>query len=269
MTGRFDGMVAIVTGASRGLGREFARALGAGGASVLVTARSLADLEATAADVIELGGQCEVICGDASDPGLIARAVALTEERFGGVDLLVNNAGVMLVGEVATADPDEWWQAMDTNVRGPLLWTQAVLPGMRSRGHGRIINVSSLAAYGPMPHTSSYGASKAALSQLSTSLAAEVADDGVIVLAYGPTALTDLSRRLFENEVIPLDRRDQFERTFTTESDELMRLSVDLFTFMAAGGADHMSGSYLGQQRGSFDTPASVARMRTPAPQPR
>jgi NAD(P)-dependent dehydrogenase (short-subunit alcohol dehydrogenase family) len=148
---------------------------------------------------------------------------------------------------------------MDINVRGPFLWIQAVLPGMRARKQGRIINVTSLAAYTPMPYASSYCASKAALAQLTASLADEVKADGVVVLGYGPTALTDLSRNLFEDDAIPDDRRENSKAVFTTDPAEIMRLSLDVFAFLAAGGADDRSGGYFGQQPGYFETPESIA----------
>jgi NADP-dependent 3-hydroxy acid dehydrogenase YdfG len=128
--GQLAGRVAIVTGASRGLGRAFALELAAVGASVMLTGRSQCDLAETASRVGELGVRCETLCGDATDPRLAPRAVALTEDRLGPVDLLVNSAGAMLIGSVVETDPDEWWHAMDVNVHGPLLWTQAVLPSM-------------------------------------------------------------------------------------------------------------------------------------------
>ena len=137
------GMVAIVTGASRGLGRAFALDLVASGADVTITARSQVDLECTAALADRHPGAFEVVAGEVTDPGLAARAVARTEERFGPVDLLVNNAGTMLVGSVAAIDLEAWWRVMDVTVRGPMTSTKAVLPGMRARQGGRIINISS------------------------------------------------------------------------------------------------------------------------------
>jgi NAD(P)-dependent dehydrogenase (short-subunit alcohol dehydrogenase family) len=261
--GQLAGRVAIVTGASRGLGRAFALELAAAGASVMLTARSQRDLAETASRVGKLGVRCETVCGDATDPTLAPRAVALTEDRLGPVDLLVNNAGAMLIGSVVETDPDEWWHAMDVNVHGPLLWTQAVLPSMLNRGQGRIINVSSAAAFTQHPCGSAYCASKAALSQLSSCLAAEVAGDGITVLAFGPEALTDMSRALFENEGMLLDRRSMYRAFFTGDPDELLRHSLELFRFIIVGGADHLTGQYVGRQLDGFDTPDTL-RARPP-----
>ena len=190
------GTAAIVTGASRGLGREFAVHLARSGANVTITARSAQGLEETASLLPGARGAVEIVVGDVTDPSVAERAVARSQQRFGGVDVLVNNAGAMAVGSVADIDVDEWWDVMDVNVRAPLIWTKAVLPSMRARRAGTIINVSSRGAYTQHPYASAYCASKAALSQLTSCLAAELADVGIIVLAFGPAALTGLARSL-------------------------------------------------------------------------
>jgi len=160
-------------------------------------------------------GAVEIVVGDVTDPAVAERAVARSVQRFGGVDVLVNNAGAIAVGSVADMDLDEWWDVLNVNVRGPLIWTRAVLPWMRARRAGTIINVSSRGAYTQHPYASAYCASKAALSQLTSCLAAEVADDGIIVLAFGPAALTGLARSLFETEAMPAPRRQFYESYFT------------------------------------------------------
>ena len=200
------GRAAIVTGASRGLGRAFALHLARSGANVTITARFAHGLEETASLLPSAAGAVEIVVGDVTDPAVAERAVARSVQRFGGVDVLVNNAGAIAVGSVADMDLDEWWDVLNVNVRGPLIWTRAVLPWMRARRAGTIINVSSRGAYTQHPYASAYCASKAALSQLTSCLAAEVADDGIIVLAFGPAALTGLARSLFETEAMPAGR---------------------------------------------------------------
>ena len=124
---------------------------------------------------------------------------------------------------------------------------------------GRIINVSSPAMRAPLPYISSYGASKAGLSQFTACVAPEVAASGVVVVAIGPGALTDRTRSTWENDVMPPERRDMFHAVFTADPEGLMRLSVDLFRCVATGGADHLSGAYVGVHDGEFDTPADLA----------
>ena len=249
------GTAAIVTGASRGLGRAFALDLVAAGANVTITARSAEGLEETAASLPGAESAFEIVAGDVTDPAVAGRAVTRTMERFGSVDVLVNNAGTMAVGSVADIDLDDWWSVMDVNVRGPLIWTKAVLPWMRAARAGRIINVSSQGAYTQHPYASAYCASKAAVSQLTSCLAAELADDGIIVLAFGPAALTGLARSLFETEAMPEQRRQFYETYFTANPDELLRNTLALFGFLVQGGGDHLSGHYVGSRVDGFDTP--------------
>ena len=249
------GTAAIVTGASRGLGRAFALHLAGCGANVTITARSAEGLEETASLLPGAQGGVEIVVGDVTDRTVAERAVARTLQRFGGVDVLVNNAGAMAVGSIVDTDLDEWWGVLDVNVRGPLIWTKAVLPCMRSRRAGTIINVSSRGAYTQHPYASAYCASKAALSQLTSCLAAEVADNGIIVLAFGPAALTGLARSLFETEAMPAPRRQFYESYFTANPDELLRNTLELFAYVVRGGANHLSGQYVGSRVDGFDTP--------------
>jgi NAD(P)-dependent dehydrogenase (short-subunit alcohol dehydrogenase family) len=261
-----SGTVAIVTGASRGLGRAFAVDLAAEGAAVTLVARSAGDLAETASMVTAHGVACEVVVGDVCDGALAEHTVTLTEERLGPVRLLVNNAGVAHVCAVSDAEPDDWWRVVTVNLRAPFVWTKAVLPGMQRRRRGRIINVSSPAMTAPLPYYSSYGASKAGLSQFTACFAEEVAADGVGVYAIGPAALTDMTRATWENDVAPAEMREAFRKVFTSDPEGLLDLSVSLFRFVARGGADHVSGSYVGARPGDFDTPDAVAaRPRSPA----
>lgn len=262
MSGGLDGVVAIVTGASRGLGRAFALDLVEHGASVTIVARSADGLGETAAMVDRGHDAFEIVVGDVTDPRMAAHAVERTEDRFGPVDVLVNNAGTLKSGLVEAMSLDDWRQVFEVNVFGPVIWSRAVLPGMRARHRGRIINISSAGAFTQHPYGSAYCASKAALSQLSSCFAAEVALDGITVLAFGPEALTDMTRALFETHDLPPEQRSLFEAYFTADPQELLRHSIELFRFLVDGGADHLSGHYVGTQRRGFDTPAELAARR-------
>lgn len=124
----------VVTGGGRGLGRAFARALAAGGAAVAVVARSAADLAETVALVERSGGVAHAFPADVTDAAAIEGCLAEIERRLGPVDLLVNNAGVLgPLGPIAETDIADWWQALDVNLRGPLLCTRAALRGMIAR----------------------------------------------------------------------------------------------------------------------------------------
>jgi 3-oxoacyl-[acyl-carrier protein] reductase len=255
------GSVGIVTGASRGLGRAFAIDLAEAGAALLLVARSGDELEATAESVRACGVDCETVVGDVRDDALAARVVGLTADTLGPPSLLVNNAGIAQLGALADVTIEEWWDVLNVNLRAPMVWIKAVLPIMRAQRHGRIINVSSPASSAPLPYISSYAAAKAGVSQLTASIAPELAADGIVVFAIGPAALTDMTRALWETDGLPPAAQEQFRQFFTADPDSLMRSSIELFRCVATGGADHLSGSYLGQQPGGFDTPESIAAM--------
>src|SRR6516164_7791947 len=126
--------------------------------------------------------RCDVTCRRE-----VAGMAAAVEEALGPVDLLVNNAGRFgPVGPLAATDPDDWWQALEVNLRGPLYCTRAVLPGMLARGYGRIVNVSSGVGLTAIPMLSAYVVSKTALYRLSENLAAETREHGVTVFAIDP-----------------------------------------------------------------------------------
>lgn len=172
--GQLSGQVALVTGAGRGIGRAIALALSQAGAALAVCARSEDQVMAVAREIAlrkgnALGLQCDVL-----DRHQVEQTVARVEATISPVDLLVNNAGQFgPIGPVAATDPDEWWQTLEVNLRGPLYCTRAVLPGMLSRGHGRIVNISSSSGLAVVPMLSAYAVSKAALYRLTENLAAE------------------------------------------------------------------------------------------------
>ena len=167
------GSSAVVTGASRGLGRLFAIRLAELGANVTVVARSAGDLARTATAVEAVGVGCLAVVGDVTDDGLAPSTMDRAVESFGSVDLLVNNAGIAHIAAFADEDIDTWWNVITVNLRAPAVWIKAALPHMRSRRSGRIINVSSpAAAHNPLPYINSYTASKAALSQFTAAFRA-------------------------------------------------------------------------------------------------
>ena len=175
--------VALVTGGSRGLGREAARALTRCGWSVAVTGRDAAALD----EVVASGDAALALPGDATDATAVAGAVGRTEAELGPVALLLANAGAFAVGgRIWETDPDAWWRDVEVNLRGPAVALHAVLPAMVARGGGRVVVMGSGFGTVATPGASAYAASKAAVMRLVDSVAAELTGTGVVLLAVSP-----------------------------------------------------------------------------------
>lgn len=180
------GRTALVTGGSRGLGLLIARELVAEGAQVAICARDERALARAAAQLAALGGRVMAVPCDVSDPRQVEELVGLVAERFGPVDVLVNNAGAIQVGPVETMTTDDFETEMRTHFWGPFHTMMAVLPEMRRRRNGRIVNVASIGGKVAVPHLVPYSASKFALVGLSAGLRAELAKAGVLVTTVSP-----------------------------------------------------------------------------------
>src|SRR5579859_5645333 len=189
-----SGKVAIVTGASRGIGEAAALALGEAGASVVLAARSAQQLEANVRKIVAAGGKAFALECDVSDYAACERLVRETAARFGPPDILVNNAGVIEpISMVATADPREWARSIEINLTGAYYAIRAVLPGMLERGRGDIINVSSGAAHRPLEGWSAYCSGKAGLALLTRAIDLEHSAGGIRVFGFQPgTTDTDM-----------------------------------------------------------------------------
>jgi NAD(P)-dependent dehydrogenase (short-subunit alcohol dehydrogenase family) len=188
------GKTVIVTGASRGIGAAAAKVLGAAGAAVMLAARDTALVTEVADEIIAAGGKAAAMECDVSNYGACERLVQDTIHRFGAVDALVNNAGVIepisLVGE---SDPAEWTRNIQINLIGAYYVIRAVLPGMLAAGGGRIINVSSGAALRPLEGWSAYCSGKAGLAMLTRAIDLEHSAAGIRVFGFQPgTTDTDM-----------------------------------------------------------------------------
>lgn len=189
-----SGEVAIVTGASRGIGEAAALALGEAGASVVLAARSAQQLETNVQKIVAAGGKACALACDVSDYAACQRLVRETVARFGAPDILVNNAGVIEpIGMVGTADPEAWARSIQINLIGAYYAIRAVLPGMLERGQGDIINVSSGAALRPLEGWSAYCSGKAGLAMLTRAIDLEHSAAGIRVFGFQPgTTDTDM-----------------------------------------------------------------------------
>lgn len=188
----------LVTGCSTGIGRAIAEYLLDEGEQVAVTARRKSDVEDIAAAHPETAIALEL---DVTDEAQVARAVAISEERFGGIDVLVNNAGYGYVSSIEEGDIDAVKALFDTNTFGALRMMQGVLPGMRKRQSGAIVQISSLAGRLSNPATGYYSASKYALEAISEALSREVEALGIKVVSIAPGLFrSDFSGRSLKAE---------------------------------------------------------------------
>jgi len=189
MAGHLDGKVAIVTGASRGIGRAIALALGREGAAVVLAARSMERLAEAAELVREAGGRAEPVITELTEEGSIRHLVKVTRDKFGRLDILVNNAGTThsaRLEETRTEDLDRCWAV---NARAPFLLCREALPLLRQAEAGYIVNISSVVGVKGYPLQSAYTASKHAIRGMSISLAEELRGTNVRVHVICPGAV--------------------------------------------------------------------------------
>jgi NAD(P)-dependent dehydrogenase (short-subunit alcohol dehydrogenase family) len=186
VSGRLDGRTALVVGASRGIGAEIARAFAREGAAVGVTARSADALDALRDELLATGARCAAVAADAAEPAAADDAVAVITAQLGPVDVLVYAAGQSAVGRFEDLDDGVWDRLYAVNVVGAVRFARAVLPGMRERRWGRVINIASTAAKYGSTFQSPYNATKHAMLGLTRCLALETAGDGVTVNAICP-----------------------------------------------------------------------------------
>jgi NAD(P)-dependent dehydrogenase (short-subunit alcohol dehydrogenase family) len=182
MTASFDGKVAFVTGGSRGIGLAIARGLAAEGALVAVTGRNASRLS-SARGLIEAAGPApaETLQADVRNYADVERAIGATVSRFGGLDIVINNAGVGVFANVADMTPEQWSEVIDTNLTGVFNVCRAAIPHLRRRGGGFIINISSLAGKNAFVGAAAYCASKSGLNAFSEALMQEVRYDDIRV----------------------------------------------------------------------------------------
>ena len=205
MTHSLSGRTALVTGASRGIGRAIAIALAEAGASVAVNYRERrAEAENAVQAIRALGRKAEAIEADVSDARAVTSLVRRTESELGPVDILVNNAGIALRRGLEDLTEEDFDRTIAVNLKSAFLCTQAVLTGMRARRWGRIVNISSGAARGAGSIGAHYNASKAGMEGLTRGYAARLAKEGVTVNAVSPS--------LIDTEMMAANRKEAAAR---------------------------------------------------------
>ncbi|WP_425954210.1 SDR family NAD(P)-dependent oxidoreductase [Xylanimonas sp. McL0601] len=242
---------ALVTGASRGIGRAVALGLAAAGLDVAPLARDVARLDDVAAAVRAAGRHAVVLAADVTDADAVRAAVEQAETELGGVDLLVDAAGV-IDAEVPAweADPDEWWRTVEVDVRGPFLLAHALVPRMLARGGGRVVHLASGASSHEMPGSSAYNVAKTALVRLGAHLHDAGHARGLRVFEVAPGSVaTDMTASMpmhaGRTEWTPVER------------------TVDVVTAIARGELDACSGWFV---RVTADTPTSLRALAPGAP---
>ncbi len=181
-----DAKVALITGASRGLGRAMALELGSAGAALILVGRDRAKLDETASEAAERGARAEVFVTDVSVEAQVAALQQQVETRFGRVDILVNNAGMNLRKPLVQFTVDEWHRVIDANLTSVFLMCRAFIPLMLGRNWGRIVNLTSIMSHVSLPGRTAYSASKSALLGLTRALAQELAPEGITVVGISP-----------------------------------------------------------------------------------
>ena len=200
-----SGRVAIVTGGSRGLGRAMALGFAKAGAAVVIASRKLDACQAVVEEVEALDGQALAVAARMQEADDVQGLVAATVERFGRLDIVVNNAATVLDRTLDRLDPSTFEGAFTTNLLGPLLLVQAAVPHLAASGHGSVINITSIAAGASSPGRYLYPPAKAALGQVTRTLARDLGRQGIRVNAIAPgTFTTDMVTKAYDEATLRL-----------------------------------------------------------------
>ena len=236
-----SGKVALITGASRGIGRAIALRLAQAGANVVVSSRKLENVQPVADEIVAAGGKALAVQAHVGSPDDVAMLIERTVETFGRIDVAVNNAATNPhFGPLLTADEGQWDKILDTNAKGAFRVCKAVVPHMEAQGSGKIVNMVSVAGLRPSPGMGVYGISKAAIIMLTQVLAVELGHANVQVNAIAPGVIkTRFSQMLWQTPQIaePLLRSMPLGRF--GEPEDVAGLAL----FLASSASDYVTGA--------------------------
>jgi NAD(P)-dependent dehydrogenase (short-subunit alcohol dehydrogenase family) len=238
----FDGRF-VVTGGASGIGLAVARLAVAHGARVALLDR---DAQALAGACAALGPSCEGFTCDVTDPAAVNAAVESAVQWLGGLDAVVNSAGVDAVVPLGQTTDAQWFRAMAVNLNGPMFVCRACLPHLKRAGGGSIVNVASGAALSPLRHRTAYCASKAALVMFGKALAIEAADDHIRVNAVCPGAVdTPLFRTSYEDAADPAAELEKIRERYAMKRVADPAEIAEAVLFLASPAASYITGTAL------------------------
>jgi len=235
-----SGQVAVVTGASRGLGKAIAIALGASGAKVACLARDAAKLAETVAAIQSAGGQAEAFAVDVTQAAGVTEIIDKIATDWQRIDILVNNAGITRDTLLLAMKDEQWDDVINTNLRGPFLFTRAVLRTMMGQRYGRIINISSVSGLMGNPGQANYSATKAGLIGFTATVAKEMAKRNITVNAVAPGFIeSEMTAALGPALADEVKKRVPAQRLGKAEE------IADTVLFLAAPGSGYITGHCL------------------------
>lgn len=244
MRGLFDltGRIAAITGASSGIGQAIAMALAGAGASVVCVARRADALAETVRMIESASGKAASVVGDLADHHDADRIAAAIAEPFGGPDILVNAAGINLREPPEEVTPESWDRTLALNLSTPYFLTRALVPDMRKRGWGRVINIASLQSVRAFPNSMPYGASKGGIAQLTRAMAEAWSKDGITCNAIAPGFFpTELTAAVFENAEAAERNARQTAVGRNGKLEDLHGVAI----FLAAPASDYITGQII------------------------
>jgi 3-hydroxybutyrate dehydrogenase len=256
MNTMLTGHTALVTGGGRGIGRAIALELARAGANVAVVARTKSEIDAVVAEIESTGGRACAITADLSSEADIEQSVKRAQESLGDIDILINNAGYSVLGKLEEQDPETWWRHMEVGLRAPYQYSRLVIPMMRAKGWGRIVNVSSFLGKVGNAYQTGYCSAKHGLIGLTRALAIELAKSNITVNAICPgyvrTALSE--KAMAQRSVMHDIPRDQLEKLalqmipqgVVTEPDEVARVVL----FLVSDAATRITGESMNVSAG-------------------